>query len=97
MSFSDTEKKSFFFLPNSTTPHIEVLRSDGTDDGPNGSVFINLHGVERLAENRGLFHVQHADLHRGRVFERAHRVKPVVKVKVGGFHFKSIRLLRFKI
>lgn len=91
------KKKSFFILPNSTTAHIEVLCSDGANDGANGGVFINLHGVERLAEDRRLLHVQHADLHGGRVFEGARGVKPVVKVKVGGFHFKSIRLLCFKI
>lgn len=97
-SFSYTQKRTcFLFLPNSTAAHIEILGGDSTNDGPDWGVLVNLHGVQRLAKNWWLIHVQHADLHCGCVFERARRVKPVVKVKVGGFYFKSICLLCFKI
>lgn len=95
--FLTQKRKHFFFLPYGTAADIEVLGSDGANDGPNWSVFVNLHGVEGLAENRRLAHIQHADLHCGSVLKRARRVKPVVKVQVGGLYFKSISLLCFKI
>ena len=85
------------FIPNSTTAHIKVLCCDGSDDGPHRSVFINLHGIKRLAEHWWLIYIQHADFDCSGILKWPSRVKAVVKVQVGGLYFKCICLLCFKI
>lgn len=85
------------FIFNSIIVYIKVLCCDSFDDGFYRSVFVNFYGVQWFVEYWWFIYIQYVDFYCSSIFKWFSRVKAVVKVKVGGFYFKSICFFGFKI
>ena len=91
---------SFFFVflsPDGAVAGVQVLCGDGADDGAGRRVLVHVHEVGGLVEDGRLVHVQHVDLHRGRVLERPVALETRVRVGVGGVHLEGVCLLRLVV
>lgn len=71
---------------------IQILCIHCTNNNPCWRVLVCLHAVGGSAEDGRLVHVQHVDLHCGRVFIGAHVEEARVQVSIGCFHFKTVGL-----